>query len=534
MLITGFDKKYPEELIKDRSKYEGQVVGLLAKDLLFLDECHLDTDDFKTVEGRMFFNIEKECREKGYNTLDEVTILTNVTPDIEDKFNEFGGAESLLNLAEIVDTTNSDSILDLLHRENILLKLYDKGFNLFNEVISDKTKKAYRPIDKFRKMNSEDLIAWYEVELSKISIGYNTSILEEKKLLITDEALEKIYAGEENGVPFGSCGIDINGDEERVYPYCSRQLKGLKHGTSTMLAAYSSVGKTSYWMGVIFSLIDQGEKVLIFSNEQESLVFIMNAIIWLAYKHFRVYGITKEKLTTAGNLTTEDKAKIKEIVRYYNEHYAQNIEFIHLPKMDMRTIESKTRYYSLQEGFSVVLVDTLKSDFSDKSSNDARLNLIKDTEKLDEIAKKYDLIMLESYQCAPSTLGKLFLDVTCLSEAKAAKNVLENLMLMRITYPEEFNPGSAMYCEPFQYKITEETDDEGNKKKKLSTNKFEPYGIDEYGNDRKGKIYRMFFIDKCRSGKNSGDSGEALLLEFDAAHCVFKEVAYCKPKRMTI
>lgn len=524
-LIKGIEDKYPEEIIHKREFFEGQVIGLLAKDLLFLDECNLELTDFKTEEGRVFFKIEQEIRNKGYNQLDEVTVLSNIPDNLQDKFEEYGGYDAMANLSEIVDTKNSDSILDALHRENIFMKLYDNGFNLTKPMKDDKGK-DYIPIDKFRKLPSEQVVGWYEVELNKVAVGYNTKILEEGNLDIDDEFLESLYKGEQCGVPFTKCSVDVEGNEETVYPYTTRQTKGLLRGSTTILGAYSSVGKTTWWTGLILSLLEQGEKALIFSNEQNSAVFKINVIIWLAYKHFRYYKITKSKLIQ-GELSDDEKAKIREIRDYYREKYSKSIMFIHLPDMDISTIKKKTRYYALQHGYTTVLVDTLKMDYSDGVADASYHKLIEDTRTIDSLAKRYDLIFLCSFQLAPSTLGKLFLDVTCLSGAKAVKDTCENLFLMRIVYKDELRDDkkNKLYCEPFRKKMVEDFDAEGNLKMIWQTEKFEV---------NPDKIYRVFFIDKCRSGQNSGDSGEALLLEFDANHSVFKEVAYCKPKRLTL
>lgn len=97
---------------------------------------------------------------------------------------------------------------------------------------------------------------------------------------------------------------------------------------------------------------------------------------------------------------------------------------------------------------------------------------------------------------------------------------------MRVAYKDELDKESKkFYCSPFRRKMVEDIDENGDIKNTWITEKFEP---------NPDKIYRIFFIDKCRSGQNSGDSGEAMLLEFDANHSVFKEVAYCKPKRLLI
>ena len=42
--------------------------------------------------------------------------------------------------------------------------------------------------------------------------------------------------------------------------------------------------------------------------------------------------------------------------------------------------------------------------------------------------------------------------------------------------------------------------------------------------------WRILFVDKCRLGESSNDSGTAYLLRFSGSHGVFREVAQCRPR----
>lgn len=42
--------------------------------------------------------------------------------------------------------------------------------------------------------------------------------------------------------------------------------------------------------------------------------------------------------------------------------------------------------------------------------------------------------------------------------------------------------------------------------------------------------HRMVFVDKARTGQNSGDNGVAYLWQFDGSHGIFREVAQARPK----
>lgn len=509
--IKGFMDKYPEKLYENRTNIEGAVIGLLTKDLLLIDDVNLNTSHFKTSEGKLFFRILSDLRKQGCSIVDEVTLISNISTDLQEKLEDNGGYQTLKSLSEIIDERNSDSIIDTLHRENYLLRLYDKGYSMLKPQ-KDDFGKEFIPIDLFRKMRTEDVIAYYEAELSSDAIGYGTKILFEGSLEMTNQYKNSIMNGESNGIPFDRCSIDVNGNEETVFPYLSNGIKGFVRGRVNILAAYSSVGKTAYWTGIYLSLIEQGEKIIIFSNEQDKSAFLDNIAVWISYKHFRYYNISKSKIKS-GNLSKEELKMLDEIQKYYNDNYADPIYFIDLPSMDIETIKKKTKDLVLKNGFSIILIDTLKMDYSKGVDSASRHNLMIQLSEIHAMCRRYDLIGLLSFQLAPSTLGKLFLDVTCLSEAKALKDLCENLFMMRIVYPQELVKGDKLFFKPFQRKLID------GKWKEV------PYETDPK------KIYRVLFSDKCRCGQNSGDSGIAQLLEFDALHSVFKEVAFCRPKR---
>lgn len=52
---------------------------------------------------------------------------------------------------------------------------------------------------------------------------------------------------------------------------------------------------------------------------------------------------------------------------------------------------------------------------------------------------------------------------------------------------------------------------------------------EEYKPDRNA-VWRILFVEKTRNGRNSSDTGCAYLLKYDGDHCIFREVAQCRPK----
>ena len=99
-----------------------------------LDECDFKSTDFITSDGNFFYSLAKRIRAQGFTILDEVTILSSVSENIAEAFQQRGGFESIKNLTDVVNIKNAEIYLDNLYRENIILKLYDDGFNLLKPI----------------------------------------------------------------------------------------------------------------------------------------------------------------------------------------------------------------------------------------------------------------------------------------------------------------------------------------------------------------------------------------------------------------
>lgn len=451
----------------------------------------------------------------GYSVFDEVTILSSVSDNIADAFQERGGFDSIKNLTDVVNIKNAEIYLDNLYRENIILKLFNDGFNLTKPI--DNNGKEVIPIKLFRKMDSESVLDWWENRLSICGTGYNCKVLEEEELEITDSFLQDLSDGVENGVDFGFAGDDINLEQMRCFPFLSSSISGLMHGTTNVVAGFSSSGKSSFWITIIMGLIDKGEKVLIISNEQKAKVFKINFLVWICYKYFRYYSLTKKKLIS-GDMSDEDAVMMKKCQKYFNENFKGKLKFIGIPDSDMSVVKKKIRQNVLQWGYSVVLYDTLKADFNSSDKNDATwVSLIKDSRTLDSIAKKYDIIMLASLQLASHMIGRLWLSADCLSQSKQIIEILENCLMMRTAYKEEIDPDNKRYyCRPYQLKKVDGKWIE------------EEYKLDPMA------TYKFVFLEKVRNGQNSGDSGSVLVYRFDGSHCVFKEQCWARPKHSMI
>ncbi len=515
--IAGVCEKYDQRLLKNKLNIEGNVISVLWKDPLLLDDNESLTErDFYTKDGRLLFGIAKTLRSKGIGSFDEVAVNTYLDKDTLAKLDEVGGYSSVSKLVDIANLANAPQFIDDLYRSNLLMRLSDEGFNLFNPVKTDKGKDVV-PFELFEKnhFTSNEITDWYDVRIAKMSRdGTQSKVLEEKSngFEITDDVLKKFETGSAMGIDFSVGGKDIEGNDIGICRFLSSTLAGIHKSCTQAIVGYSSAGKTNLWCHIIMGLLFKGERVLICTNEQDSTPFYLNFITWLSYKYFRYYSLTKNKLQS-GNLSDEDKAMLQKVKKYWNDNFAQNVFFVHISDADMTTVKKKCRYYILQKAVSCILYDTLKAEISDMGNQDSTwLSLIRDSRQLDAIAKRYGVAMMLSLQVSSSTKGRLWLDESVISQSKQVIEVFESCCYLRGAYREELDPNnSRVFIQPFR------------RVKENGVWVEQPFVPDPTAN------YRILFYGKNRNGISSETDQCALLYQFIGAQSVWKEVAYCRP-----
>lgn len=513
--ISGVKEKYPAALLSGRKEIEGNVVSCFFKDMLSLDETKLEPENFITKDGRFYFSMLKKLREGGFNFLDEIAILSNLPENVVASYEERGGWDTIQHQIDIVNEKNLDTYVDNLYRENVLLNMYRDGFNLEKPIEikqKDGAIKEVAPLKFLRELTAEEVTDWYTLRISEYNTGTSTKILEEENIEFDDAFIESCKEGISAGIPYDYAGTDVNGEKMSCFPFLSTQTIGILPGKLHMMGGFSSTGKSTWWITMIMALLHQGRKVLIISNEETADKFKIKFLVWLLYKHNRYYSLTKKKLS-GGDVSEEAMKQIKIVQQWWDEQgYKDCIHFVSTDDADMNVVKKKVREYALRCGFDTVLYDTFKIQESDYDGRRQDLSLVRDSRDLDKLARKYNLIMLASVQLAESMKGQLFLSASTISQSKQIKEIAESFFLMRSAFDEELDPRSKYYCNPFQSRTVDGV---------YKEIPFEP--------DRTN-TYRILFVEKNRNGEDSPSTGIAYLLIFDGNHCVFREVAKCRPK----
>ena len=206
---------------------------------------------------------------------------------------------------------------------------------------------------------------------------------------------------------------------------------------------------------------------------------------------------------------------IKKARKIYREKFGKSIKVVTMADMDSRLNVQIIKNAILRDGVSCFAIDTFKLSFGNDRNDSFWLQLVEDTRALAELCLKYNVIGLMTIQLAINAQNRSWLTADCLSNSKAIKEVLSNLVLFRKAVPElEFDPNSPYYIRPFRSKQNEKGEWYQ-----------EPYMPDP------NKVWRVFFIDKARRGPDSNDTNEAYLSRFDADYSSFYETAKCVPSR---
>lgn len=519
--LDGVRDKYPESLLKYRGGTEVLVVSCLLKDLLLYDDCDLTRDKFLSRDGRFYFDLVTKLRAKGIETLDYGTVYTTLSQrEIDYIENLQDGFNTLEDTMDMVDVNNFPVYYDDLQREFLIFKAYDLCLLRPTDVVEIGGKRQH-VLTMLHSLTCQQVQDYFEDAISSLSeIGKTSGVIEVSNIDFDQEWLDRLEEGVEEGEPFKIAFNDVFGKPIQIYPHLSNQIKGLLPRTTSFLGGFSSSGKSTWWIGIIMSLLAQGHRILLISNEEEVSKFKQKCMVWLLFNVFRDSSITKSDLTRKGPKSQEQRELLLQARKFWNDnHYEENLKFIQISDSDIKTVSSLIKQYA-RMGFDTVIYDTFKIQISDMTSKRTDLSLVRDSRTLDELAKSLNLIVLYSVQLAEYKKGGLWLDASYLSNAKQIKEQAENGFFIRNVYKEELIPeNKTKYIEPYYIEYDREMNDYIQKP------------ISHLDEDA---VWKVLFIEKCRSGANSDDTGQAILLRFDGDYSTFTEFSWCRPKRGSI
>lgn len=218
--------KYPKELTNNRQQIEAAFVFTLWKEPDLFGEYTVISQNPKnelitTPDGKFYYLLGLKMFEKGYRNYDEITVSSYLQdyPEVKKEFDIKGGMATVKELTSLVHEDNIDGYYDNLVKANILLKLYDKGFDVLGN------------IDKFKEMTSEDVYDFFDYQLNSVAIESNHNF-EIEDLLIDDEFLAECERGDAQGLSY-----------KKYTPIMNSMTMGIPLGELFMIGGFSGVGK---------------------------------------------------------------------------------------------------------------------------------------------------------------------------------------------------------------------------------------------------------------------------------------------------
>jgi replicative DNA helicase len=370
----------------------------------------INGEDIITEDGQFYYGLILGLSKAGYQVADSMSIHTYLEDkkSIKDKFEERGGFSTVKDITDIINVNNLDGNYDELVKNNILIRLYENGFDVLKD------------LDKFKEMSSEQVYNYFEYKLADIATNKVSKIEVEDLTQGYDKYIKSWDEGESIGFKIGSKMLNY-------------QLLGVHKKNLLLHLAGIGNGKTSSAISwYILPAIEQ-QDVVIIANEQsvsEWRQMILSTVLF--NKIGGVKGFDRHKMMV-GKYTDEQKEKLKEAAQWLKE---QPGKIIFIETQDYSTANIKKiigRYSAL--GCSLYILDTLKpmDDASDRSWGE----FSEVAKELFIQAKKHDVAIIATAQLSPDAMSRRYLDLTCIAKAKAIAETATQVVMFRPLTAEE-------------------------------------------------------------------------------------------------
>lgn len=476
----GFEDKLNEKL----KKSEGLLCGLILKEPALLLDYNINKK-LLSSEALFYIGMADRLLGKGVEVIDEVSFSGEISdiPQLNDKYIEMGGYNTVRELSSIIDSKNADSIVDEWTKWNLVKTYKDKG-------ILDIEKHW----DKILKMKSNQVYSYLEHEINSVSITSGIDGLDFENLVLTDEELNEIINGANLGLQYNTKSHILNS-----------MTLGMPKSELNAICGYINEGKTSFaFSNFVMPIVDNGHKSLIISTEQRSIVFKLLLITEVLTNKLGYFKLTRKKLKT-GKYTEEDLQMINKAKDYVKNNYLDKIIFLKLYDYNTDVVTKAIKKYA-QLGVELVLYDVLK--FSD-SEDQIWKSLIDDSKNLFQCCSRYNISGLVTLQLAMSTKNRVRqIGMECVANSKAVFEVMSEAIFIRSAWQDELEEDSSTYLKPYKFK------------KDLNgrfTNEKEYITLDK---DKQYKIVRL--------GKSRNDSTDKFLLySVNFNYNQWQEIGFC-------
>ena len=470
-----------KKIEKKKEVIEGSIIGCFCKNPHLIVEYSLNKN--KLGEAALFYySLFENLYKMDYQKFDEVSIFAFIKENKEllDSFNEWGGYNTLKNLALIVDESNIDGYIDTFNKYCLLEELYDKGFNI---------KKDF---NKFEKMTTSQVFDWFEYQLNSVSVDIGNDI-DFDDFEITDEFIKDLESGVNIGIQFNKHSHLLN--------YLTL---GIPRGNLSIIGSYVNQGKSSFVSSnILFAIAKNQTKVGIIANEMNVKTYKILLLTYVLVNDLKYYTLTRKKLKI-GKFNKEHKEIIDKAKKIIKNNYAPYLYFAKTYDYDTNKTRKIIKKWC-KLGVELIVYDVLKADTNDDST---WKNLIDATRMMYQLASKENIAIIAIMQLALHTKQRRILDLDVLANGKQSTEPASECIFFRSLHPSE-RSGQKYELKCYHY-----VKEEGGKYS----------NIKEYIELDSNKNYKIFFHTKTRND----EVGTAIVYEYRGHLNIWKELGFAE------
>ena len=369
--------------------------------------------DVLTEDAMFYFGIAQRLRNLGYNVFDNVAVYTFLSdrPTIQKEFETKGGYATVQEIVELINIDNISTYYDELIKSNMILNLYNSGFDVLKE------------INKLKRMTSNEIYDYYDFKLNNLCLGKIEKIKPSDLSDGYDEFIDDWDKGTAVGFKIG-------------YPMLNYHLAGVHKQNLLLHLAHIGKGKTtSAILLYILPVVENGQDVCIIANEQgesEWRQMILASVLFNKIGKTSDIGMNRQRFIT-GKFTDaqrEAMAKAQEWLR----NQEGKITFITLNDYAIDNIKKIVKKYA-RLGTGMFVVDTLKPEM--ENSDKAWADFSETAKELFFISKKEDVAVVATAQLSSDSIGRRFLDLSCIGKSRAIAETAGQVTMMRALSREE-------------------------------------------------------------------------------------------------
>lgn len=453
-------EEYPKELTKKRNEIEGNFVMTLFKEPDLIEDYKnvINGKDIITDDACFYYGIAQNMYKMGYRVFDNVSILTYLKDKetLKKGFDRRGGYRTIQDITSILDVDNIEINYDELIKNNMLLKLYEKNYPVMD------------CLNKFSDMTSEEIYDFYEYDISNI---FTEKSEKNKPVSLSrgnEEFIELWNKGNQIGYPIS-------------LPMLNKRLLGVHKKNMLLYLAHSGHGKTTTAIVLyILPVIERGENVLIFANEQgqeEWRNMLLSAVVF--NKLGEVKNLNRTKISE-GNYDEIQMNHLIEASNWLKAEGRGNVEFIELEDYNISRIKKNVKKYS-KLGYGMMILDTLKPE--QENSDKAWAEFNEAAKKMFQMAKKEDIAFIATAQLTPSSMTSTYIDLNDVGKGKGISETAAQVVMFRFMFNDEKEK-----LKPYTYKKDE-------------NDKF--MNVKEFHTLDPDKTYIIFFVPKNRFGETN-------------------------------